>query len=189
MNSLDIFLLIFIAYFTIRGIFRGLIKELIIILALILGYYLAMTFYDPLSHWLLKSFKALPKTGAQILAFILIFVIINVLLRLLGSFLEKLVKLVFLQSINRLGGALFGLLKSLFFLSIVVFLVRLIPYSAKFLQKIGAGQSLIWPYVIYFSTFVFKIFAAVIPNINVQQQMNNLIHIAMPDTSIFKLLK
>lgn len=189
MNSLDIFLLIFIAYFTIRGVFRGLIKELIIVLALILGYYLSMSFYEPLGKWLILNFKSLPQTGSQILAFVLIFVFVNIGLRIIGSFLEKLIKLVFLSSLNRLGGALFGLLKSLFFLSIIVFILRLIPYSPKFLQKIGAGQSLIWPFIIYFSTYVFQILAAFVPGMNAPDQLHKLINISLPDTSVFQILK
>ncbi len=189
MNSLDIFLLIFIAYFTIRGVFRGLIKELIIVLALILGYYLAMSLYEPLGKWLVLNFKSLPQTGSQILAFVLIFVVVNVALRILGSVLEKLIKLVFLNPLNRLGGALFGFLKSLFFLSIIVFILRLIPYSPKFLQKIGAGQSLIWPFVVYFSTYVFQILAAVVPGMGSPDQLQKFKNLSLPDPSVLQMFK
>ncbi len=189
MNSLDVFLLIFIAYFTIRGMFRGLIKELIIVLALLLGYYLAMTFYGPTTKWLINLFPSLPQNGAQILAFALIFIVVNVVLRLFGKFLEKLIKFVFLQPLNRLGGALFGLLKSLFFLSVIVFILRLLPFSAQFLQKIGAGKSIIWPYVIYFSTYVFQILAAFIPQMTAPDSLKKLQNISLPDSTVFHLLK
>ncbi|MHB2155746.1 CvpA family protein [Calditrichota bacterium GD2] len=188
MNSLDVFLIIFIAYFTIRGIFRGLIKELIIILAILLGYYLAMSLYQPLSKWLMQA-ASLPETGAQILAFVLIFIVVNVVLRMVGSILEKLIKLVFLQPLNRLGGALFGLLKSLFFLSVIVFILRLLPFAANFLQKMGAGESLIWPYVLYFSTYVFQMLAALIPQMANPDQLLKFRNISLPDTSLFQLLK
>lgn len=175
MNSFDIFLLIFMAYFTIRGVFRGLIKELIIILALVLGYLAGFAFFEQGSVWLMKSVHGMPQTGARILAFALIFISVNIALRMLGSFLEKIIKFAFLQAFNRLGGGLFGLLKSLFFLSILLFIVRLLPFAPKILQKVGAGESVIWPYVVYFSTYVFQFMLAIFPTNSVQDTVKNLI--------------
>ncbi len=187
MNSLDIFLLIFIAYFTVRGIFRGLIKELIIVLALVLGYILAFSFFEPLSVIFMNTFKGFPKTGARILSFALIFIAINIALRLFGVFLEKIIKFAFLQPLNRLGGGLFGLLKSLFFLSIILFIIRLLPFAPAALQKVGAGESILWPYVIYFSTWIYQILMALIPGAVVQKQVQQMMRSA--DSTIFKMLK
>ncbi len=187
MNSLDVFLTIFIAYFTIRGIFRGLIKELIIVFALVLGYMVAFTFFEPFTQWLLHNFKSFPKTGARIIAFAIIFFAINIGLRILGIFVEKLIKFAFLQPLNRLGGGLFGLVKSLFFLSIIVFILRLLPFANVVLQKIGAGKSVLWPYVIYFSTYIYQILLMIIPGNAIQQQIQNLFHSA--DSTLFNVLK
>ncbi len=174
MNSFDIFLLIFMAYFTIRGVFRGLIKELIIILALVLGYLLGFAFFEQGSVLLMKSIHGLPQTGARILSFTIIFFGVNIALRILGSFLEKIIKFAFLQTFNRLGGGLFGLLKSLVFLSILLFIVRLLPFAPQLMQKAGAGESLIWPYVIYFSTYVFQIMFSLFPANSVQDTVKHL---------------
>ncbi len=164
------------AYFTIRGIFRGLIKELIIILALVLGYLLGFAFFEQGGVWLMKSIHGLPQTGARILSFTIIFIGVNIVLRLLGSFLEKIIKFAFLQTINRLGGGLFGLLKSLIFLSILLFIVRLLPFAPRLLQKAGAGQSVIWPYVIYFSTYVVQIMMGLFPADSLQNTIKHLMN-------------
>ncbi len=176
MNSFDIFLLVFMAYFTIRGVFRGLIKELIIILALILGYLLGFAFFEQGALLLMKSIHGLPQTGARILSFSIIFIGVNVALRILGSFLEKIIKFAFLQTINRLGGGLFGLLKSLFFLSIILFILRLLPFAPKILQKLGAGQSVIWPYVIYISTYIVQIMMSLFPMNSMQETLKHLMN-------------
>lgn len=186
MNNFDIILLIFIAYFTIRGIFRGLIKELIIILALVLGYMIAFALYEQGSIILIKTFNGFPEAGAKILSFTLIFLAVNVALRLLGTFLEKIIKFAFLQPLNRLGGALFGLLKSLFFLSIIIFIIRLLPYAPQILQKAGAGKSVLWPYIIYFSTYVYQILLSIFPTGIMEHGVHQLMNGA--DSTVFKLL-
>ncbi len=187
MNSLDVILLIFMAYFTIRGIFRGLIKELIIILALVLGYIVAITFYEQGAILLFKNFHDFPKAGARILSFFLIFLAVNISLRILGSFLEKIIKFAFLQPLNRIGGGVFGLIKSLFFLSIVVFIIRLLPFAPQILQKMGAGQSLLWPYIIYFSTYVIQILISVFPSGMLDHGVQNLMR--ETDSSLLKYFK
>ncbi len=187
MNSFDIFLLIFMAYFTIRGVFRGLIKELIIILALVLGYLLGFAFFEQGSVLLMKSINGLPQTGARILSFTIIFLVVNIALRILGAFLEKIIKFAFLQTFNRLGGGLFGLVKSLFFLSILLFIIRLLPFAPKIMQKVGAGESVIWPYVIYFSTYLYQIMVSIFPANSVQDTVKHLMSInAITVFPIFK---
>lgn len=145
MNSLDIFFLIIIIIFFLRGLFRGLALELISLSGLILGYLIAITYLDILSTLILKYIPTLPNAAANIISFAIIFIITNIILRFVANVLTRTLKYALLGWLNRLLGGLFGILKSLILLSIIVFLISLIPASDGMLKMFGLGDSLIFP--------------------------------------------
>jgi membrane protein required for colicin V production len=145
MNSLDLFILIFASIFFIRGIFRGFVFELITVAGLIIGYLVAITYLDILSSLLIRFFPALPIAVCYIISFIVIFIVTNVVLRFVANVLTRTLKFAMLGWLNRLFGGLFGLVKGILILSILVFLVSFVPFSTQFIAMIGTDQSILFP--------------------------------------------
>ena len=163
MNSLDVIFLIIIIIFSIRGLFRGLITEFIVLTALILGYVAAFTYLDYGIVILIKFFPKLPEFAARVISFVIIFLIINIILRSLGKILNQFVKYVFLKSINRLAGAVFGMMKIVLIISLVLILIDFIPFSGHFLTFTGAYESQLYQPVKSFAPQVYRVVISIIP--------------------------
>ena len=69
--------------------------------------------------------KTLAVNFLELIAFILLFVVVSRLIRLLGSFISGLTSIILLKPLDRLGGTVFGLLKGVFV--ILLFLTIMTP--------------------------------------------------------------
>ena len=145
MNSLDFFILTFILIFLIRGLFRGFVRELTTVIGLILGYLVAISYIHILTSILLEYFPTLPNSLVDILCFSALFILTNIILRLIANIITQTLKFAMLGWLNRLLGGLFGLLKSLLIMGIAVFLLNLIPFSSSFVEKAGTDNSILFP--------------------------------------------
>lgn len=145
MNSLDIGILSIASIFFIRGIFRGFIFELVTVIGLILGYIISITYLSIASGIILSFFPSLPISIVNIVGFFVLFVGTNMLLRVIANLLTKTLKIAMLGWLNHLLGGLFGLLKGVILMSILVFVIDLIPFSATLLESIEVKQSLLYP--------------------------------------------
>lgn len=145
MNSLDIGILSIASIFFIRGIFRGFIFELVTVIGLILGYIISITYLSIVSGIILSFFPSLPISIVNIVGFFVLFVGTNMLLRVIANLLTKTLKIAMLGWLNHLLGGLFGLLKGVILMSILVFVIDLIPFSATLLESIEVKQSLLYP--------------------------------------------
>ena len=106
MNWLDIVIIVVIAVFTFLGLRTGLIKAVLSLVGLIVGIVLAGRYYVPLSEQLSFISQA---NVAKVVAFIIILVGVMIIARVLASVLGKLISIVMLGWVNRVGGAVFGL--------------------------------------------------------------------------------
>jgi membrane protein required for colicin V production len=146
MNFIDLIVIIVTSFFLLRGLFRGFILELTIVIGLIAGYLIAINYYNLLSIIVLETyFPQIPETISHIISFAIIFIIINIALRLVSGLITKTLKFAMLNWLNRLLGAVFGTIKALLILGITAFLLNLIPFSGTFLEKAGKNESLFYP--------------------------------------------
>ena len=117
MYWLDIVLLILLALSAFNGFVQGLIKAALSLVGIIIGVLLAGNLYQPLSG--LLSF--IPNEDiADIVAFLLILVGVMVVANLLAQLLKTVATIVMLGWVNRLGGAIFGMLVGTIFLSAIL---------------------------------------------------------------------
>ena len=106
MNWLDIVLIVALASALVIGLRTGIIKAVLSLAGLIIGVILAGRYYVPLSEQL----AFIPHAGAaKIVAFAIILIGIMVIAGVLASLLKWTVSVVMLGWVNRLGGAIFGL--------------------------------------------------------------------------------
>ena len=107
MNGLDIIIIVAIAITALIGLKIGLIKAVLSLAGLVVGVILAGRFYIPLSEQL--SF--IPQAGvAKIVAFAIILIGVMVIAAVLAGLLKWAATVMMLGWVNRLGGAVFGLL-------------------------------------------------------------------------------
>jgi membrane protein required for colicin V production len=107
MNWLDIVVAIVMLIALFLGLKAGLIKAVISLAGLILGIFLAGRFYQGLADKLtfISSEKA-----AGIAAYVIILVLVMIAAAIIAWLLSKLISAILLGWINRLGGAIFGLI-------------------------------------------------------------------------------
>jgi membrane protein required for colicin V production len=109
MNALDIWLVVVLAYFLIRGIFRGLVKEAVSFLGVFVAFWVAAVYWPNGAEQL----KGVVNEAAyqSVLSFVIIFLVTYFLVGLLSIFVDKIVKLVITPFVSSIFGGLIGLVK------------------------------------------------------------------------------
>lgn len=106
MNWLDIVIIVLIAVPTLIGLRWGIIKAAFSIAGVIVGVILAGRFYTSLGESLPISDPGI----AKIVAFAIILIVVMIVFAVAAFLLKKFVSAILLGWVNRLGGAVFGLL-------------------------------------------------------------------------------
>ena len=137
MNYIDIILGLLLIFSAIGGFKNGLITELASLAALILGIWGAIHFSDITTGLLIKYFD-LKSDYLNIISFGITFIVIVILVHVVGNVVNNMVDVGVLGITNKLGGMVFGLLRSILFLSIVLMVfdkidndVQILPDDAK----------------------------------------------------------
>ncbi len=119
MNYFDYVLLMPVLYGLYRGFSKGLILELASLLALVAGVYGAMHF-SSFTFEYLSNYVEIEVAYLQLASYGLTFLIIVLVITLTGKILTLLVKMVALGFINRMMGSIFGGMKALLILSVLL---------------------------------------------------------------------
>lgn len=106
MHWLDIIIIVVIAITTLIGLKIGLIKAVLSLAGLIIGVILAGRYYVPLAEQLAFIPQA---TLAKIVAFAIILIGVMIIAGVLARLLKWAASVMMLGWVNRLGGAVFGL--------------------------------------------------------------------------------
>jgi membrane protein required for colicin V production len=151
MNFFDIITIIILAYCIIRGVFRGLLKELSSIIGVLGGFYAAFTYYMVVAKFLSKWIS---NTGyLNILSFFIIFCVVFLIISILGVIINYLLKLALLGWIDRFSGALFGALKGLLIVSVLLIaFTAFLPKGSPFIK-----DSLLSPHITLISEKMAKV--------------------------------
>ncbi|MDD5289136.1 MAG: CvpA family protein [Dehalococcoidales bacterium] len=106
MNWLDVVIIIYLLISVVLGLTQGLIRSLLSIIGLIVGIVLAANFYKQLAEVL--TFISNPDI-AGIAAFVIILLVVMGIAALIAVVLRSIIKAIMLGWVDRLGGAVFGL--------------------------------------------------------------------------------
>jgi len=117
---------------------------------------------SPLGHWLIANFNW-PDKYAFILGKVSLFILAYVLAVLLGQLITRLLKLVWLNGLNRLFGAISGCLKGVVYTAILwaLYLHLIIPYFQ--VNHPMEGQTFIFDSISAFYPFLLDYYPAEIP--------------------------
>jgi len=134
MNLLDLGIIVLLALVTLRGYFRGLFQELATLVGLVGGLLVAAHTYLSVAALLLPLVKNL--AWAQGLAFILVLVVFYWGVRLVAYILQRLLYHLYLDVLDRLLGAFFGLFKGALILGFALLLLGVVmPRDSRLLKE------------------------------------------------------
>lgn len=152
MIILDVVLLLLIAGFVFYGLFFGLIRTVGSLLGLIIGAWVAVFTYQEafiLIRNLAFGFDAIGKT----ITFFIIFTLVNRLVVLGFALLDRTFDffsiIPFLKTINRVAGAVFGLIEGGLVLGFVLYLAQSFTALNRLVSHFGQGSKII-PYLTKF---------------------------------------
>lgn len=143
MNIVDIVLALILLYGLVRGFYRGFLAELASLVALIAGIYGAIYF-----SYILADFLADRVTWnlqfVQLIAFAITFILIVFVISLLGRFLTTLANLAFLGIVNKILGAVFGLIKIAFITSVIIMFFSATSEDVNLVEEETLEESILY---------------------------------------------
>ena len=146
MNIIDIIIIIPLIWFAFRGLKNGLIKELSGLIAISTGIILSIKFADGLAE-ILESYEVTESEFVPLIAFAIIFISVIILTFMLSEIVNKFVKIIKLDWLNKIGGAIIGLIKTAIVLSGIMFLIDeiILLLSSNSLQVLN--DSVLYNYI------------------------------------------
>lgn len=129
MHTLDIICVIIGVIFLVLGIKRGLIGEIIRLLALTIGIIVAFLYSNDVLHWTLIRKIALQNEVKHAIVFICIYLLCAVIIIAAGWIIKKVVHCTPLGWIDRLLGALIGVLKTAIIAYVACLSIATLPFQ------------------------------------------------------------
>jgi len=129
LNWLDILIIFIVGISIFFGVKRGVIKEVFTLLALILGIVIAGRYCH--SGAAILGGAIHNQNAANTVSFVLIFSLVVIFFAIIGILLKKLIRLVELGGVDRLGGAAFGLLRGAIIVGVALVFITKYPISGS----------------------------------------------------------
>ncbi len=138
MNWLDIVIVLVIVFFASTAFRAGLIREVVTLVSVAVGVVIAGLFYDDLARDVLTFIN--DEKTALIVSFLVLLGAVYLAGQLVAGMLKQAASLLFLGWADHAGGALFGLLKGL--IVVEVLLILLVTYPQLGLKGDMDGSAL-----------------------------------------------
>jgi membrane protein required for colicin V production len=155
MSILDIFIIIPIVLGFVFGLSKGLIKELFGLAAIVLGIFGARLFEPQVSQILLSAFDMQVGT-ARAVSYLILFVTIAVALLFVANLLDKLFSAIALGGLNKLLGAVFGVLKMTLIVSVLLNVFDVFDQRHKFISEETKTKSFAYKPMLNFAPKMWK---------------------------------
>lgn len=143
MNVLDIIILALLLFGLINGFRNGFFVEVASLVALVAGIYGAIHFSNYAADFLMDKVDWNEK-AVNITAFAITFIVIVLVIALAGKALTKLADFAALGILNKLLGGIFGLLKMIVILSVVMIIFDSLNKTLPFTDKEDLEDSMLY---------------------------------------------
>jgi membrane protein required for colicin V production len=127
MNWVDIVIIIYLCLSVLSGFMQGLIRTVLSIIGLIVGIILAAHFYKQLGDVLTFISN---KNVADVVAFIFILLVVMGIAALIAWFLRSLIKAIMLGWVDKIGGAVLGLILGALSISAILAIIAKVSNSS-----------------------------------------------------------
>ena len=147
MVGLDLVIVVFCAFLVAKGIWKGFVKEIAGIVAVIGGVAVSFLFHAQVQPYI-SAFVA--EKYIQLVSYVIIFLGFYLIVMMLGKLLDKMLRSIMLGGINRVLGALFGLIKACFWLTLLTFAYTKIHVGIGFNHPVWVTDSICYPFLLDF---------------------------------------
>jgi membrane protein required for colicin V production len=154
MNFVDLIFLVPLLFALYRGFRKGLIHMIASLLALVLGIFGAIRL-RPVFAALLDSVFNIDPEYINVIAFAVAFVVVVLVVHLAAFLVERLVKAVALNFVNRVLGMGFGLLVTAFVISMILWPVNQVNAEKQIIKPEHIEGSLLYKPLSAFAPAVF----------------------------------
>ncbi|MDR1586981.1 MAG: CvpA family protein [Treponema sp.] len=143
--AIDILFAALIVIFTVRCALRGFVGELFSVASLALGLLAALYFYRNGALFIREKFMPGLKIIPEIAAFIAIFLIVFICIKIIEGMLREIIEGIRLGRADRFLGIFFGLAEGIIVVSLILFVLSIQPLfeSAPILEKSFFGNLLL----------------------------------------------
>jgi len=125
----DILILLILSFFTINGFRHGFIDEIARIIGMASGFVVAQKYHPNLMPYLELYF--INPNILQVISYLIVFFIALTIVNLIAIILRKFFELIFLGWLNRLLGTLLGFLKGILIVSLIIFVMQIVPIEIR----------------------------------------------------------
>jgi len=125
--AIDIIFIAVIVIFTVRCAIKGFISEIMSMASIVLGLLAALFFYKNGGEFVRIRFMPGIKIVPEIIAFVSLFLIVFIVIKILEIMLKEIIEGVRLGGADRFLGIFFGLAEGIVVVSLVLFLFRIQP--------------------------------------------------------------
>ncbi len=143
MNHVDIVLILILALGVWSGFKKGFIVSLFDVIGLGLGVYGGIHFSDAFAEWLKTEFN-IGIDWLPFSAFLVTLLLILLVVHLLAKAITKALKLAMLGTVNKVGGAVFGLARSVLFLSLALLFIHPLNKKSQFVSDEALEASVLY---------------------------------------------
>jgi membrane protein required for colicin V production len=130
MAIFDVLLIIVVFFSLVYSIFKGMTREIFSLLSLVAGYIVAVRYKSVGADWLGQYITN--ETAASLISFGLLFMITVAIVSIIGWYVKKLIhSLDVLSGLDRFFGAIFGVIKGVFIMVLLMIPLQLFPAVEK----------------------------------------------------------
>ena len=158
MNHIDIIIVSVMLFFIGKGLIKGFAKEIMGLLSFFVAFALALSQMRAAANFFSRFIDNY--SIALIIGYIVVFLFVFIVLHIIAGAIHKLLQIASLGWLNRLGGAVFGLLFGGMLLSLTVFMLSFVPIGDF---PPGKNDSRFYPYLEKLAPKIFDLYSNIIP--------------------------
>jgi membrane protein required for colicin V production len=126
--AIDFVFIVIILIFALHCALKGFVSEVMSLAAVILGILSAIFFFRAGAEFIRESFIPEVKVIPEILAFIVIFFIAFIAVKLLEKMLKTVIEGIHLGGLNHVLGFIFGVAEGTIVVCLVLFVISILPF-------------------------------------------------------------
>lgn len=150
---IDVLIVLITIFFAIRGYKRGLSGEILSIITLFLSFLLAYHYFSFVAARLERSIGLVPVI-ANIFGYIIVFVSVYIVCSAISFLIKKIMQWSFVAGLDKAGGVLFGVVRSICLVSVVLVLLGMLHMPS--LSNRIAERSFLARYIMLVSPYIYE---------------------------------
>jgi membrane protein required for colicin V production len=151
--AIDVVFALILAFTTLRAAFRGFVTELLSMASLILGIAAAVLFSGVVGAYLNRFLGE--SAWSQVAAFLAIFLVVYILLKVFENALHRLIEHIHLESLDHALGLFLGVLEGLLVTFVLILIIQVQPFfPPDSVLEGSAFARLLIPFLPYASEFL-----------------------------------